>query len=372
MSPRFVLPLLLFGCPAETAPPEAPIPDRPPSPLAGRSLEALPDDGLAEVARYRFERDHYDVPLEGTVTVLVVRESLDPQSLLKTNRGGGIEALKLMVLETLPSMNWDYRENLAMYSATDLRPLKLAITAEEWCGNNFLEWRERNGRAELIGRPYTDDTAIRTDTVALGRGHHLYEQLPLLVRAVGDEPLVVRLIAPQTAYLVPHTEELTVTLAKAGTERIDVPAGTFETIRIDVTPDAAVSVFPGPESYWLAEDGGFVVKAVRHEYDTEFGKAHVGTATWTLLDHERSAYWSNAVGPVSDALVDRQRATLSAQRQINFRKATAERRGDMFSIEGLPPEYLSDPAGNAAFEPNADGSGGWTLDAEGRFVPNVE
>lgn len=348
-----------------------PMPERPPSPLADRPLTIIPDDGRAEVARYRFEREHYGTPLEGQATVLVVRESLNPDSLLKTSRPGGIDALKLMLLETLPSMNWDYRDNVAMYSGVDLRPLKLAITSEEWCGNNFLEWRETTDGVALIGRPYTDDTAILTETARIGQGHHLYEQLWLLVRAVGDDPLSVRLVAPQTAYLPPHTDEIAVTLSKAGPERVSTPAGEFDTVRIDVVPDAGSERFPGPESYWLDREGHFVVKAVRHHYGTEFGKAHTTTATYTLLDHERSAYWSTAVGPATDAIADRDRATMSAMRQIGFRKAMAERRGDAFSLDDLPPEYSSDPKGNRSFSASRDGGGGWTMSDDGRIVPNV-
>jgi len=364
---------LLLGCPQEAppAPTEDPIPERPASPLADQPFDALPGDGLAEVAHYRYEREHYGVMMEGRATLLVVRESLDPQTLLKTRQADGIPAIKLMILETLPSMNWDIRENLAMFSTPDLQPLKLAITAEEWCGNNFLEWRQDGGRVSLIGRPYTDDTDIRTETIAFGTGHHLYEQLPLIVRGVGEEPLQIRLVAPQTAYLPPHTEEVTVTLARAGTETLRTEAGTFETVRIDVTPQTEGPMFPGSESYWIDADGGFLVKATRHEYDAEFGEPNITPATLTLLSHERSAYWSTAVGPVTSSLEDRRRATLSAQRQLNLRKATADRKGDMFSIDDLPPEYLSDPAGNSSFSGTRDGSGGWTLDDDDRFVPNV-
>lgn len=367
----FVLAVLL-GCPTSSQPIAAEtVPEGPPSPLADQPFEALPRDGLAEVARYRFARSHYGVDVEGRATLLVVRESLDEVSLLKTNQGGGAPAIKLMLMKTLPSMNWDHRDNFALYSAEDLKPLKLAITAEEWCGNNFLEWRDTPQGAQRIGRPYTDDTSVVTDTVPIATGYHLYEQLPLLVRAATTAPLELRLVGPQTAYLPPHADLLDVTLAPAGTERLTTPAGTFETVRVDVTPQAPTFAFPSPESYWLDKDQRFVVKAERHEYGTEFGKPHVTTATYTLLDHERSAYWSSAVGPATAELSDRVRATSSSAMQIALQKATADRRGSMFSLDNLPAEYLSDPAGNRNFSGAQDGKGGWTVDAAGRFVPNV-
>jgi len=362
----------------------------PASPLVERPFTALPNDGMAEVARYRMEREHYGVPLVGRATLLVVEENLDATSLIKTNEAGGVPAIKVMLMKTLPSMNWDHRDNLALFQRKDLSPLKLAITAEEGCGNNFMEWRETGEGAKLIGRPYTDDTGIVDATASLPKGYHLYEQMPLLVRAVGEElpSVTVRIVAPQTAYLPPHSTELEVTIVVAGAETIEVPAGSFETVRVAVTPTSKHELFPGPETYWLAKDGGFIVKALRHEFATELGKAHVGLATYTLLNHERSPYWQQAVGPATASMPDRERATMNSEVQLNLAKKYAEMSGEAFDVKAflasdagksLPPEFLSDPKGNASFSEVLDGSGGWFYDTSqevlgtpGRFVPNVK
>jgi hypothetical protein len=232
-----------------------------------------PRDGKAEVARYQFTRGHYGIEPEGIAMLLIVREGVNKNTYVKTEKGG-LPAIKIMSLKTLPIMNWNDRENSGMYSGDDLTPLRLSITAEEWCGNNYLEWVSRGDKAHLIGRSYIEDMVPKDEDVSLQKGYYLYEQMPLLVRAMvtGEPTAKIRLIVPQSAYLQPSEEELSVTLSRKEEAKITVPAGTFETVLIEVSADKPNPKFPAPERYWLEKKEHFIVKAERNEVHSEFGK----------------------------------------------------------------------------------------------------
>ena len=205
-------------------------------------LYSIPDDSLAEVARYSYSRLHHGMPMRGTATLIIVREYLNKPTYVKTKQlKQRMPVVKIVLSKTLPSMNCDLHDNLAMYSRTDLRPVRLAITAEDWCGNNYLEWIARGDEVTLLGRPYTDDLGRLTSQMAVKAGYYLYEQLPVLVRALAGntQTLTLRLIAPQSASLLPHTDELQVELQRRGTERISTSAGEFSTIVVTVTSSGA-------------------------------------------------------------------------------------------------------------------------------------
>jgi len=346
-------------------------------------LYEMPNDGLAEVARYSYSRLHDGVPSSGTATLIVVREHLNRLSYVKTNRlKQRIPAIKIMLMKTLPSVNWDHRDNLAMYCRTNLRPVRLAMTAEEWCGNNYLEWTARGDEVTMLGRPYTDDLGRMATQVAVKAGYYLYEQLPVLVRALAKstQSLVLRLIAPQSAYLLPHTNELQVEMQRSGMERIKTAAGEFSTIVVTVKAEGASEYFPKPERYWVDEQRHFIVKAERNEAGIEAGQLHVNFATYELQDVRRIPYWKLAAPPATSSLADRQRATYSSWLNLNIAENFAAKQNPKFMPEDiaqsfgehpLPAEFLSDPAGNNRLSKTYDGTGGWWFkEATGRFELN--
>jgi hypothetical protein len=284
-----------------------------------KPLYVLPDDGLAEVARYSYTRSQSGIPVTGSATLIVSREYLNKQTYVKTRQmKQRMPVVKIMLMRTLPSMNWDNRENLAMYCRNDLRPVRLAITAEEWNGNNYLEWIVRGDEVSLLGRPYLEDSDRLTTQIAVKAGYYLYEQLPVLVRAVaqGHQPLTLRMIAPQTAYLLPHTYEVRVDLEDAGLERINTQAGDFSTTVVTVTPEDSSKYFPDPEKYWVDEQRHFIVKAERNEFHPGAdGYIIASRATYELQDYRRMPYWQMAAPPATSSLVDRRRYTMSLNRK---------------------------------------------------------
>jgi len=352
---------------------------------ATRPLYEIPDDGLAEVARYAYSRPQFGITLNGTATLIVAREYLSKQTYVRTSQlKQRMRVVKIMMMKTVPSMNWDHRENAAMYCRNDLRPVRLAITAEEWCGNNYLEWIVRGDEVTLLGRPYIEDSGRLTTQVAVKAGYYLYEQLPVLVRALAqsEQPLTLRMIAPQTAYRVPHAREVQVELARGGLEKITTTAGDFSTIIVTVTPEDSSEFFPQAEKYWIEASQHFIVKAERNELDAGAdGGARVIRAVYELQDYRRMPYWQTALPPLTTSLEDRRRATHSSWVMLNLVMTTARAQGKQANVENLqsffdgepmPGEFLSSAKGNNRVARTFDGRGGWWFDEKtGRLELNV-
>jgi hypothetical protein len=321
--------------------------------------------------------------------MLTVREDLDRDTFIKTQKPSrAMPGIKLMLMKSLPGMNWEYRDNLAMYSHADLRPLRLSITAEEWCGNNYLEWQAHGEKVSLLGRPYGDDIGHTNQELLLAQGYYLYEQLPMLVRvfAKQSKPITLRLVLPQTAYLSPHAEERVATLSRTGEEVLQTSDGPRKTAVVDLTVQGETPYFPMAERFWVDLESEVVWKMERNEPSTELGALHPNRAVYTLERVDRIAYWDRAVPPQTSSTRDRERATHSAWMAINLPRIFALRKASSFSLEefvqkrgeDLPREYLSSPEGNKQIAKTFDGTGGWWFNPNsiadgkpGRFEPNV-
>jgi hypothetical protein len=263
--------------------------------------------------------------------------------------------------------------------------VRLAITAEEWCGNSYLEWIASGDEVNLLGRSYMEDSGRLTTQIAVKAGYYLYEQLPVLVRALAlnDEPLTLRMIAPQTANLEPHAREVQVLLACSGYDIVTTPAGDFPTIVVTVTPvDSSESFFPQAETYWIEASQRFIVQAERNELTASAdGRAIVHRAVYQLQDYRRMPYWRTAAPPLTPSLADRRRATHSSWVMLNFTITSAREQGkqarfdnihSFFSAEPVPCEFLSSATGSNRIAREFDGSGGWWFDEDaGRFELNV-
>jgi hypothetical protein len=284
-------------------------------------LYSMPDDGLAEVAKYSYSRNHAGSTLRGSATLIVSRDYLsEPAGVATGEPKQRMPVVKVTMMKTLPSMSWDKRENLTMFCRNDLRPVRLAMTAEEWSGNNYLEWVARGDEVSLLGRPIMDENGRLTTQVAVKAGYYLYEELPVLVRALAknDQPLTLRMIAPQTADLLPHAQEVQVEVARGGKEKISTEAGSFSTVVVTVTPAASSTYFPEPEKFWIDEQRHFIVRAERNEVDAgSGGHAVVCRAVYELMNYRRVAYSQMVTPPATNSLDDgSSRADLDAQQRL--------------------------------------------------------
>jgi hypothetical protein len=307
----------------------------------------------------------------GAATLIIVCEYLSKSSLVKTQKlKGRMPVIKIALSKTISGMNWDVHENVAMYSRTDLRPARLSITSAGWCGNSFLEWIARGDEVTLLGRPSTEDMGRLTTQMAVKAGYYLYEQLPVLVRALAKdrESLAVRLMAPQSPALLPHASELHVELHRTGAEKIKTAAGEFSTVVVTVTSQTASDYFVRPERYWLDEQQHFIVKAERNEVIAHAGKVTTGLATYELQDVRRARYWEMALPPLTNHRDDRWRATYSSWINLNVAMNRTAKEKQPLKLDDLkklfakplwPAEFMSDPRGNNNVVTSYTGKGGW-------------
>jgi len=258
------------------------------------------------------------------------------------------------------------------------------MTAEEWCGNNYLEFTAHGDKVSLIGRPYTDDLGRMTKETQITPDYYLYEQIPILTRAIAKHgsSKTLRVMAQQTAYLLPHEDILTLKFERTEEVQITVPAGQYKTVLVEVSSTNQSKYFPETEKYWLDKNNFFIVKAIRNEVHTQFGKFHVSSAQYHLLEHQRSAYWQIPLGPARNDIKDRQRATHSSYAWLNMARWMYENKNgklsstklkDFVANQDMPKEYLSSTGGNNHYSRTYNGQGGWYFDfKEGIFKVNFQ
>lgn len=348
-----------------------------------KAIYKLPSDSLAEISRYTVKTIHYGVPLTGKATLVIVNERLNKDTYVKTNKTkNSMGGVKMMFIQNISSMNWDNNDNIALYSDSNLNPLRLSITSEEWCGNNYLEIRRKGDSFNLLGRPYTDDIGILDETKSINNKVYFYDQLPILVRAIikNKNAITVNVIAQQTAYLKPHTNTLSLKFEVVKKEKLTLKKKTYHTIKVKVTSTRKSKYWPQPEYYWLSTKNHIIVKSIRNFLSTQMGKFHIASASYTLDDHQRIEYWGKPLSPSTNKLNDKKRATISSYVAINISKWLSTKKKDKkkYNLEdflkgkNLPKEYISNKDGDNKFYKSYTGNGGWYFDTKENVLrPNV-
>ncbi|MEC9442977.1 MAG: hypothetical protein VYE40_17925 [Myxococcota bacterium] len=351
---------------------------------------ALEDDGLAEVARYRYERLHLGAMHRGKAALIIDQMEVHPRTYVPSgSKDQAIDALRISLVKDLPSLGGDLHQHLISTTGLDHRPMRLAVTEDDWLGSHILDWTSRGDQAQIFWRADVDGTAPLNTDRAIPGGYYFYEQLPLIVRAgmYGQASRKIRISPPQSGRVEPDGETLLVEIVRVEEKLpLTTPAGDFVSTLVEVRPTSRHPRFPEAEQYWLEEGTNILLVARRHEV-VESGA--VVTATYTLLDHARVDHRSQALGPASNSARDRWRATLDAQIAYDLHKARFIQRGESFEPgvfeprlearkEALPSEYISDPKGDTSVHKKSREKGGWYFDQEqdvlgvpGRMVPDV-
>ena len=208
---------------ALSAPGESPrLPDAPdPLPLRTAFLEgALWDDGKAEVSEYRSERIVYGKVRQFQTTLIVVKESFGTVSRVKRDtshpRDPEVEAIKLNLLQTIPTENYPYHYMITMLAERrdPFALLKESVSSHDWCGTTYQQVGHKGGAWQywwdsyweneahdfriLSGRPVTEEQLLwALRGVAWKPG--LEGQLPVIWglhahRAKGSEPRASRVV----------------------------------------------------------------------------------------------------------------------------------------------------------------------------------
>lgn len=233
------------------------------------------DDGLAEMSYYRATDSIYDKEREYTRVVIVNREWFSPITGVKAEppTGASIAALKMNIAEEIPTENYNYRFLTTLFARRDdLRPLKLVVSSQEWCGASYKHLRWKDDGLQIQSHSYVSGD----HTWTIGPSAVPYEALFLLARdaAAARQPMPLRLLAPQrTTRMVPPTTVSAVLLPGVPTS-ISVPLGEFQATAVTLKWD-------GPATTFIVESEA-PFRVLRYE---------CGTAKGELQSVERRAYW---------------------------------------------------------------------------------
>jgi|GEM_PF-3736794 len=360
----------------------------PPALPGARITFSVEDDGLAEVARYRYERRHLGTVRRGKAALIIDQLAVHPRTYVPSgSKDQAIDALRISLIKDLPSLGGDLHQHLISTTGLDHRPMRLSVSEDDWLGNHILEWTSRGDQAQVFWRADVDGTTPINAERKIPGGYYFYEQLPLIVRAgmFGQASRKVRISPPQSGRARPSDETLLVEIVRVKEKLpLSTPAGDFVSTLVEVRPTSRHPRFPDAEKYWLEEGTNILLKARRHEL-VEGSSDEVVDATYILLDHARIDHRTRALGPASSSARDRWRATVDAQIEYDLHKARAVQRGESFEpevlkseLEALPSEYISDAKGDAAVHKKRREKGGWYLDPDqevlevpGRMVPDV-
>jgi hypothetical protein len=160
---------------------------------ASWSLDALWDDGQAEVATYDAERTIYGKAWPHEETRIVVAEPMRTDQLVKPEapyEGKPIvPALKYNVVTRVQTFNYPYQfmTSLFVERSAPQRMIKGVFSSQEWCGATFKDLMFRSDPPRYTADSYWEDQARIDAPLPWGEDALLEDQLPLALRGLKIE-----------------------------------------------------------------------------------------------------------------------------------------------------------------------------------------
>ena len=285
---------LVTACGAVSSPSAAAAPSFDHGLAAERPLfaDGLWDDGQAEIAVYDAVERRYGSFRDGQLVLITVTEPFDTDALVKIEQDQRpdhrMTVLKLNTVLTMPTGVYTYHQMSSAFLTRDtLRPLKLTVSSQEWCGITSKVLTVRGREALLRTFSYFGDENERVFHVAIDPDVVLADALPVWVRSLDLERSGERSIAIVDRQLdnrgrPPEIRRATVTVGPRAP--IEVPAGNLDATEISVITDSNTDVFyvhsepPHELLRWQRADGGhYALRMVRRApYWQMNGVEHVG------------------------------------------------------------------------------------------------
>jgi len=275
-----------------------------------RSAVADPDfgahwhDGKAEMDGYRLELTRYGESRRGEAVMVFVTEPFSLSQRVKLddpsrNPSDAVDVLKLNLVRDFQTGIYDYNTMVSVFSRSDdFSPLKVSMSSAEWCGHVYEEQIVRSRAVDVRTLSYFEGES-GTGSIPWRDHGVLEDQLYVLLRGLRgpylspggrrDVPmlpgsLVGRLTHRPAAWTTATIER------RAATERVDVPAGTFDAMVYTVTTPSRTGRFDIEEAYphrilrwsWTsrgsgrgtseADERGELTGSARLEYWTRHGE----------------------------------------------------------------------------------------------------
>ncbi len=249
-------------------------------------------DGQAELSGYRLTQPRYGSARAGTAVLIFVTEEFSDALRVKADPGQHPPAdvfpvLKLNAVRAFQTGIYDYNVMTSTFArvAAGWPVAKVSFSSQEWCGHVYHQLLPRAGGVEGAWHSYFDGEADGQERLALPEGGVFEDALPILVRGLrGDDwlrpgesrtlPLLPSLLSARLEHKQLAWVQARVSRA-ASTERVRVPAGSFEVVTWTVAPEGrpkltfqVEAAAPRRLVRWASEAGeeGALLKSTRLPY----------------------------------------------------------------------------------------------------------
>ncbi len=202
----------------------------------GWRRDAVWDDGNAEFCVYEIDWSRYGRDNPGRALLISVKEPWAPDLEVKADspRPNGFDVLKLNHVRDVPTGIYTYHQMASVFLRRDSGTLqKLAVTSSEGCGISTAQVLDGrlNTRSYFDGQGEASSSypegAVPADGLALALRDYLDGPLPATVQVFPS------LMTGRFPKLLPTTYSL-----ERREARHTVPAGTFDTIDLELTTDS--------------------------------------------------------------------------------------------------------------------------------------
>ena len=166
-------------------------------------------NGTAEITTYQLQQSRYGAIRSGNLTNIFVTEDFSRMKQVKLDDPSGKGSDKIPVLKLNQAVKfvtgiYPYSLMLSVFSPVDINnyphPIKITATAQEWCGNSFYQFNNRNNRFLIEQRSYFENESdqdlslepmiledecwnlIRIDPTRLPQGDHMILPGALFIR----------------------------------------------------------------------------------------------------------------------------------------------------------------------------------------------
>lgn len=119
--------------------------------IAEESVREYWDTGLAEISRYELKQARYGAINDGYAILLFVTEPFSPEAQVKDDSGRDPKAervLKLNAFKRFQTGIYDYSIMSSVFSSMDngkkFPTYKVTTSVQDWCGQVFSQWNQRN------------------------------------------------------------------------------------------------------------------------------------------------------------------------------------------------------------------------------------
>jgi len=228
-----------------------------PAGLLAQDFSAHWHDGHAELDGYRLTVSRYGQQREGWAVMIYVTEPFSETKNVKLNDHtknpeDTFDALKLNLVRDFQTGIYDYNTMVSVFTrSANFEPVKITFTSAEWCGHVYSELLFDTSKIQVQNSSYFED---ESETRILPRPGDLVSEDNLFILLRGLRGEYLKAGESKTVDYLPGVffSRLThkkVEVAKADisrkeeTERVEVPAGEFETIVYVVASGDRTGVF---------------------------------------------------------------------------------------------------------------------------------